>query len=153
MNYEYIDPFVSSTIRVLDSVIQSDISKGQLSLLKEDEIFGDIVIVVKLKGDTDGSIIVNMETDTALRICSTMNGMEFESLTPFGLDSISELANMIAGNATSALNELGFDFNVSPPVVVIKEKIKDLNLNMELFQVPISTECSEIPINVTMRTN
>jgi chemotaxis protein CheX len=153
MRYEYINPIVTSTIRVLDSVIQSDISKGQLSLLRDKNLLEDIVIVVRVKGDSDGTIIVNMETDTALRICSVMNGMEFKSLTTLGLDSISELANMIAGNATSALNDLGFDFSVSPPVVVINEEIKDISPQVELFQIPLYTECGEITINVAMRTN
>lgn len=152
MRYDCIDPFVSSTIRVLDSVIQSDIARGTLALLKKKDIFGDIIIVIRMKGDTDGTIMVTMETSTALKVCSTMNGMEFDSLTAFGVDSISELANMIAGNAISALNDIGFDFRVTPPVVIIKEDVHDLTDDAEIFQIPLFTELGEITVNVAMRT-
>ena len=40
LRYEYIDPLVASTISVLDSVIQSDISKGRVSLVNGNGIHG-----------------------------------------------------------------------------------------------------------------
>lgn len=153
MRYEYIDPLVASTISVLDSVIQSDISKGRVSLVNGNGIHGDIAIVIKVMNDSEGSFILSMETETALKVCGLMNGETFDSLTPFGMDSIAELANMIAGNATSTLANMGFKFNVSIPHVVIKEEFRNRIPAIETFQVPLFTECGEITINVALRTN
>lgn len=153
MRYEFIDPVVSSTVRVLDSAMQCDIAKGGVSLVGSEEIAGDISIVIKLGKSADGSIILNMDADTALNICSAMNGTGFESLTPFGLDSISELANMIAGNVASVLNDMGVTCDVSTPAVVTRDELRDKTLSREIFQIPLFTECGEVTMNVVMRTN
>lgn len=154
MRYEYIEPFVLSTMRVLDSVLQSDIARGDVSLVNSREISGDISIVIYMKGNSEGNIILNMDTETALKICNYMTGEEFELVTHQGLDPVAELANMIAGNSTSSLNDLGADFNVSPPLVVMRDDdLLKKGPAVEAFQVPLFTEYGEITLNIAMRTS
>jgi chemotaxis protein CheX len=152
MRYEYIEPFVASTIKVLDYAIQTDITKGDVTLVSNAEVTGDIAIIVNLQGDSDGSIILNMQTDTALNISNAMFNDTADLLTPFGLDSIAELANMIAGNAASVLNDMGYDLKVLPPLVVKKKDRKNTS-RLEAFQIPLFTEYGEITMNVSLRTN
>ena len=153
MRYEYIEPFVNTTLRVLDRVIQCDVVKGVPSLVKYDTITEDVAIIVRLQGDSEGSIVLSMPAGTALGVCSVMFGEDFKILSPAGMDAIAELANMIAGNTTSVLNDMGFDFKVSPPLVVTKNFLMGKTLEVEGFQVPLFTEYGEIFINVSMRTN
>ena len=153
MRYEYIEPFVASTMKVLDNVMQTDITQGEISLVMDDQISGDVAIIVRVKGDSEGHIILNMYADTALTLSNIMFGEHFDTLTPSGMDSIAELANMIAGNATSALNDLGFDFTVYPPIIVRKEDLKAKTHRIEAFQIPLFTEYGEIIMNVSLRTN
>jgi CheY-specific phosphatase CheX len=153
MRYDYIEPLVTSTIRVLDTVIQSDIAKGTVSLVRGDEIDGELAIVIKLGGDSEGYIILNMDTETALKICNVMLNDCFENLQPIGMDSISELANMIAGSAISVINDLGFNFRVYPPQILTKDSIRDETPEVEVFQIPLFTDCGEITMNISLRTN
>lgn len=153
MRYEYIEPFVLSTMKVLDTVIQSDISMGRVSLVRGNEIDGDLAILIRLGGYSDGCIILNMETETAMKICNVMLDGSFETLMPVGMDSIAELANMIAGNAISVINDLGYDFRVDPPLIVTKDDIKKKTPDMEVFQIPLFTEFGEIVMNIALRTN
>lgn len=153
MRYEYIKPFVDTTLKILDKVIRCDIARGSASLVKSHEMTEDIAIIVRLRGDCDGSIVLNMAADTALRVCNEMFGEYFETLTPTGMDAIAELANMIAGNAVSAFNDMGFDFTVSPPLVVTKNHKTEKTPEMEAFQIPLFTEYGEIIMDLAMRTN
>ena len=153
MKFEYIDPFVSSTIRVLDLTVHADVSQGNLSLVKSERLDGSVAIVIKVRDENEGSIIVNMDTATALRIAGVLTGENNDSLTPYSLDSLCELANVIAGNASSKLNDLGYDFKIEPPRVLEKEKISGETLDLEIFQVPLITDYGEITVNVAMRTN
>lgn len=153
MRYEYIEPFMDSTIKVLDSVLQSDIAKGDISLVRGERINGDIAVVINLEGYSEGNIILNMDFDTAVRIFNIMNSADFETLTPLGMDTIAELANMIAGNAASTLNDMGFDFVLQPPMVIVKDDLKSQTQDAEIFQVPLFTECGEITMNVALRTS
>lgn len=152
MRYDYIEPIVTSTIKVLDSVIQSDIAKGTASLIRGDEIDGELAIVIKLGDDSEGYIILNMDAETALKISNVMLNDCYENLQPIGMDSISELANMIAGNAISVINDLGFDFKVYPPQIVKKDDIRSKAPDVEVFQVPLFTDCGEITMNIALRT-
>ena len=153
MRYEYVEPFVNTTLRVLDRVIQCDITKGTASLVKSYTINEDVAIIVRLHGDSEGSIVLSMPANTALGLCNVMFGEDFEILTPTGMDAIGELANMIAGNTASVLCDMGFDFTVSPPLVVTRNYITDKILAMEAFQIPLFTEYGEIVMNVALRMN
>jgi chemotaxis protein CheX len=153
MRYNYIEPFITSTLRTLDTVLQSDIAKGDMTLVSGEEINGDVTIIVKLKGDSDGSIIMNMPEKTALNISTVMFGDTFDRLTPDVIDSIAELANMIAGNAMSVLNDMGFDFTVLPPVIITRNDVRPRRPAVEAFQVPVFTDLGEITLNVALRTN
>lgn len=153
MRYEYIEPLLTSTIKVLDNVMQSDIRMGDVSLIRPEEIDSEIAILIKVEGDPNGSIIVNMGKETAINISGIMTGEKSKSLTPVTLDAVSELTNMIAGNATSAINDLGFDFKILPPSLLTKEEVIGETPGVEIFQVPLLTRCGEIKINIAMRTN
>lgn len=153
MRYEYIEPFVLSTMKVLNSVFQSGVTKGNHALVKGDTLVGELAIIIRLGGDSEGSIILNMDTGTAVKICNLMNQTDFKTLTPLGMDSISELANVIAGNAASVLTDLGYPFKVSPPLVSTRDNLGDKIPNIEAFQIPLFTECGEITMNIALRTN
>ncbi len=153
MRFEYIDPFVNSTIDVLHSFIPSDITRGALSLRSGYEMQYDIAVGINLSGDSEGSVFLNMTTETAVKLCNLMNGVELDDLTSLGLDSISELANMITGNATSVLNDMGFGLEVHPPLVAANGGEAARTFEVEIFQIPLFTECGEIKVNIALKTN
>lgn len=153
MRYEYLEPVVTSTINVLKNILRSDIDKGELTLRQEYELTGAVAVIILLQDDSGESIVLNMDTKTALGICSAMNDAEFESLDPLGMDTLGEMANMIAGNAVSALNDNGVDFKVHLPVAVGREELSRLTKGLELLQVPVLSKHGIITVNFTMRTN
>lgn len=153
MRYEYIDPFVNSTIDVLRSFIRSDITRGDLSLRNEYDMEDDIAIGITLSGDTEGSVVLNMATETAVKLCNLMNGEDLEALTPLGMDSIAELANMITGNATTVLNDMGFGLEVHPPTEAAKDGVMEKTFDVEIFQIPLITEFGEIKVNIALKVN
>lgn len=153
MRFDFIEPFVATTMSVLDRAIECDIAKGGVSLVASDKIEGNFSVLIRLGNSTNGSVILNMDTETALKICSAMSGEGYESLTPYGMDTIRELANMIAGNLASVMNDMGFPCNVSTPEVITADEISANTRSREIFQIPLFTECGAITLNVVMRTN
>ncbi len=153
MRYDYIEPLVASTKKVLVSLMHAEITNGETALVKGDDLKGEVSILIALRGDSDGHIIVNLDRDTAARICTVMNGPVVDGSTSYDVDTISELSNMIAGNAASSLNDLGFDFAVYPPCVMTADEIGRKTQGVEVFRVPLGTPCGEISINVALKTN
>lgn len=152
MKLDYIGPFVSSTMTVLKNVFQSDIEQGDLSLLRGHELAGHVSVVIGLHDHSGESVILNMDTATALNICAAMNGVACESTDPLVADTLGELANMIAGNAVGALCDQGFVFSVQPPVTVGRGELSLITDGLELFQVVVTSKHGSITINFTIRT-
>ncbi len=152
MKLEYIGPFVSSTMSVLKNVFQSDVEQGDVSLCRGSELGGDVSVVIGLHDQRGESVILNMEPATAKSICTAMNGKDCSASDPLGADTLGELANMIAGNAVSALGDLGFDFSVQPPITVSRNDLAVITEGLELFQVLVTSPHGNITINFTIRT-
>lgn len=153
MRYEFIDPFVSSTIRVLDAVVACSVTRGDLALVSGREMDGEVGVLIGVNAHAPGSIIVNMDRTTAVNISNLMTGEGADTLTRLGMDSIAELANMIAGSAISTLNDLGYDFRVMPPQVVSRTEIASTTAGREVFQVPLFTEAGEITVNALLEAH
>lgn len=153
MRYEYIEPIVASTKKVLEQVTGGEVSSGDIALVKGEELSSDVSILISVKGKSEGCIIVSMDRQAVRRVCNVMNGL-FCDITPLlEMDTIAELSNMIAGNATSALNDLGFDFSVFPPSLVAPPELGRTTAGIEIFRVPLSTSCGDIAVNVALKTN
>lgn len=153
MRFDFIEPFVRSTIGVLDKVVRCDVTQGTISLVNDTAIAGDISIIIHLENYPRSGIIVSLDNATALNICRTLNSEPCDTLSPFSRDTLAELANMIAGNAVSALNDLGFAFKVSPPLIASAACIAQKVSGSEIMQVPLYTACGEIIVNAILGGN
>lgn len=153
MRYDFIAPIVKAAEKVLDFVTQEDIVKGEFALKRSDEIDYGVAIYFKVSGEVDGNMILNMDSDTALKICSLMLGEHLEEVTTLGLDTVAELGNMIVGNVISELNDSGVDMEISPPLVATRAYILRKTGEVEVFQVPLFTSAGEITLNAALSTN
>lgn len=153
MRYEYIEPFVLSTVKVLEGVFPRGVTQGGHTLVRGDRIAAELAIIIRLGGDSEGSIILLMDQETARRIGNLMNQENVEFLTPLGLDALAELANVVAGNAASLLNNLGYPFKVSPPQIITSRDGLKAIPPLEAFRIPLFTECGEITMNIALRTD
>ena len=82
---------------------------------------GVAVRVNFVKGLT-GSVVYNMQEDTAKFIASTMMmGMPVNEFDELARSAISELSNMLTANATTNLTKLGFIADISTPNLMINK--------------------------------
>ncbi len=149
MKLDYIEPFMASAVSVLAAVLHTDMKRGTIALVRGHELAGDVAVVIGLREQPGESVILNMDTGTALRICAAMNGYALD--TP-DEDALGELANMIAGNAVSSLDGQDTQFSVRPPVAVNRGDLPRFTGGLELFQVPVTSEHGTISVNFSVRT-
>lgn len=153
MRFEYIEPFVNATKNVLQGVLRSEVTSGRTALVEGGVINGEVMIIVYVSGESPGSVILSMDAPTALGVCGAMAGAAAAELDAENLDILAELANMVAGNATSVLNDLGYDFSMSAPIVLAATKLREKTAGFEMVRIPIRSQHGEISVNVAMRTN
>jgi chemotaxis protein CheX len=154
MRVEYINPFVEATYNVLKEVTQADVKRGELYLKNASMRIMGVAALVGLAGDVEGRVLFDMTKETALKVVSVMNGGEmFASLDEMAKATITELANMITGQAVTKLHELGFKFDLTPPALFSGENMEVSNsMNVEALIVPMEIgPYGKIEVNVVVR--
>ncbi len=152
MRFEFIDPLVTTTLRVLDNTIREHVRQGDIAVLQGERMKGDVAVLVGITGEAEGNIVLSMDTSTALGICGALFGENFSAMTPQSVDALMELANMITGNAVSALNDQGFDLTASPPTVMTRDAAGRLP-DVESLVIPLFSTFGELTMNVLLGTD
>lgn len=119
MKVEYINPFVESAINVLSEMTGKDFQRGDLSLKQSPMITKGLVIVIGVAGQIEGRVMYDMETTTALRIAGLMMGEEVNEFDEMVASALGELGNIVSGMAISKLNDLGYEFDITPPTLLV----------------------------------
>lgn len=119
MKAEYINPFLESAKMVIEQVIQIKPSTGKVSVKDIKFVEQYIWIHIGMNGQMNGNIIFGLEEDVALKIISAMmGGYAVSELDDMGKSAISELSNMISGNASTILFNQGMSVDITPPRIV-----------------------------------
>ena len=150
MRVEYINPFSEAAYNILTDVLSGEIKRGNLYLKSTCMPVMGVAAIVGLAGDVEGRVIFDMTMDTALRIASAMNSEEFKEFDEMARATITELANMITGQAVTKLHDLGFKFDLTPPALFSGENMKISNNDIEALIVPMETPYGEVEINVAV---
>ena len=119
MKAEYINPFLESARMVIEQMIQIRPSTGQLTLKDIKFVDHYMWIQIGLSGQMSGDIVFGLSETVAMRIISAMmGGFVITEIDEMGKSAISELGNMISGNASTMLYNQGVHVDITPPRVV-----------------------------------
>lgn len=120
MKAEIINPFLESARIVIEQVIQVSPSTGNLGIKNIEIVKGDIWIQVGMTGQLTGNVVFGLKEIVALKIVSVMMGGVpiLKEMDEMGQSAISELGNMISGNASTILSNQGVNVDITPPKIV-----------------------------------
>jgi len=127
MKAEVINPFLESARIVIEQVIQISPSTGSLGIKEIELIDNHIWIQVGMTGQLSGNIIFGFAEAVALRMVSAMmGGYVVTEMDEMGQSAISELGNMISGNASTILSNQGVSVDITPPKLMKSESMSFL---------------------------
>ncbi|MDQ6422366.1 chemotaxis protein CheX [Paenibacillus sp. LHD-117] len=119
MKAEYINPFLESAKIVIEQVVQIRPATGQLGLKDIKFVENYIWIQIGLNGQMNGDIVFGLSEQVALRMVSAMmGGFVISEIDEISRSAISELGNMISGNASTMLYNQGVKVDITPPKVI-----------------------------------
>lgn len=118
MDVKLINPFISATTNVLETMAFISVSAGKPYLKTDSVAKGDVTGIISLNGVTNGTISVTFQEKCILRIVSNMFGEEMQELNEEIADAVGELTNMISGQARKELEETGKIFHSAIPSVI-----------------------------------
>jgi chemotaxis protein CheX len=119
MKAEYINPFLESARIVIEQMINIRPTTGQLGIKDIKFVEKYIWIQIGITGQMQGDIVFGPHEAVALKLVSAMmGGFILTEMDEMGQSAISELGNMISGNASTMLYNQGIRVDITPPKVI-----------------------------------
>lgn len=118
MDLTLVNPFIDSTLTVLDTMAFTKAEAGKPYSKKDQRAHGDVTGVIGLTGQANATISVSFSEKSILAIVSRMLGEEMTEINSDIKDAVGELVNMIAGQARKELANLGKQLLAAIPSVV-----------------------------------
>jgi len=119
MKAELINPFLESAKVVIEQVVQVRPETGQLGVKDIKFVENYIWIQIGLNGQMNGNIVFGLSEEVAMKMVSAMmGGFEISEINEIVRSAISELGNMISGNASTLLSNQGVKVDITPPKVI-----------------------------------
>lgn len=141
---EHINPFLKSAEQVLFQVCGIQTKIGALS---KDSLFIDgnpLFIMLGVTGEITGQVFIVFNFDIAKDIASKMMmGMPVPEIDDMAKSALSELGNMIMGNAATLLSGKNLQIDITPPTLGTGNA-RMASPNMTTIKVPLLYEKGEI---------
>ncbi|RUS45927.1 chemotaxis protein CheX [Cohnella sp. AR92] len=149
MKAEFINPFLESARNVIEQMVQIRPSTGQLTVKDIQFVDHHVWIQIGLTGQMSGNIVFGLSESVALKIISAMmGGFAITEIDEMGKSAISELSNMISGNASTMLFNQGVKVDITPPRIFHSERFDSLAASRALAVPLIMDGIGELEIQV-----
>lgn len=149
MKVEFINPFITAGISVISQLIGGDVEQGQLAIRSGIFTTQQISILVWVSGQVEGCVTYGMSQVTATKIAAAMIDNPRVVFDEMSLSAISELGNIISGNAAHLLAESNYLCDLTPPTLIRGVNV-EIPSNGPSLVVPLYLRCGKVDINVSL---
>jgi len=114
-----LQAFVDGVVKTLATIAQTEAKVGkpyiEPELSEKSEIAGMVGMVAP---PLKGTLLISFSKDSILHILENMLGEKHSDINKDVADAVGELTNMIYGTAKTALNQMGYKFEMAIPSVI-----------------------------------
>ncbi len=149
MKVEMVNPFITATINVFDTMAGLCVSKKEIYVKQEIAAGNDISGIIGIAGNLTGFVAMSFPESVALKITAAFLGEDKNTLDDDVIDTIGEVINMVVGSAKTTFAKQGMKYDLGLPSVVTGKdhtvnKPKDImcigvnfNLDGEVFSIEV----------------
>lgn len=138
-NSSTVQSIIDAINAVFESFSQRRITCKGAALLQKANCGGDIAVMIELIGDVRGNLYMTMNERTGCEVASELlGGMELDGIGELVTSAISELCNMIMGNACSNISAEHMQVDITPPIVMLGEQFQLASLSV--VSIPMELE-------------
>ena len=143
LDIKYINPFLQSTLTILETLGMAGGKVGKPSLAELNFPEDTFLIQVGVTGEMKGQVFFKMTDKKAMNIASIMMmGMPVESLDPMACSALGELGNMILGNTATVFSMMNIIFDITPPLCMHGKKLK-IQSDIPAIVIPVEINGDE----------
>lgn len=117
VNVDHINPFLMAATKIFKEMCSIDTKIGKPYI--KDPVFMDntLLIMIGFTGKMKGQVMIAFDQAIACDIASKMIMMPITEMDDFAISAISELGNMILGNAATIFSTQGIEIDITPPTI------------------------------------
>jgi chemotaxis protein CheX len=115
MKEQYVNAFLFPASLVWESELNTELEFIGAMPRRDHKTMSDVCVLVRVSGDLVGWVSYELRKKDALRVVSAMISERVFELDELGHSALGEVANMITGNAVTALEVAGYTCDLKPP--------------------------------------
>lgn len=150
MRVEYINPFFQATNDVFSVMLSLQTKRGDLRASEELIPVHEANVAIGVTGHMRGSLLFSFPENMALQMVKIMSGMEMNRLDAFVTSALSEVANMISGNALTLLSQNKLICDISPPQIIVGKGGSMSMATEKAIVLPLQTDIGTFEISVSL---
>jgi chemotaxis protein CheX len=151
---ELIQPFINAADAVLSETLACPVTVSDISMDQEAYQRHATAVQIEITGDIEGRVIFDVEDGAAMKVACTISGTtELDHDPQIIRETISELANLVIGNAVTTLNDQGFRFKVHPPTEHPEQQGFLGTEDTEALVMNFASDAGSVFMNVAVRYN
>ncbi len=154
MKAEYINPFIEATRKLMEVMVGiKHFRKKEVTLDQQLKAAFDVSAIIGITGGFKGAIVLSFSYSVAAAMLSNLLGEPVDEFDEDVCDAVSEMVNIITGNAHAMLAERGYgNFERSlPSVVVGKGHVVNRPQDAPCINVFFGTELGEFAMQVSLK--
>lgn len=145
---EYVNPFLEAALTVFKIELDTEIEKDSVSMRASAMTTQEINVLIVIEGDIHGQVVYGLSEKTAKKIAVKMTGQPIITLNELAQSAISELGNMITGQATTKLSDTYSSLALTPPTLVFDRDVLISTIEVNRLYIVLSSEMGDIEVSV-----
>ncbi len=153
MKVEYLNPFLSATQSVIETMARIPVRSQALRLKTSKTTYGAVTGIIGMASETlVGSMVISFSEPCILKIVANMTmEPEKDRIDADVVDAVGELTNMICGGAKTLLAKLNMKFDLTLPTTVVGKNIEiGYRNNTPIIVIPFMTENGEFVVEANL---
>ena len=147
MNVDYINPFLTSTISVFQTMLQCKLERGTPYLKNGAQAKQEVSGVIGLSGKAQGIVVLGLSREAALGVAESLLQERPAEINADVTDAVGELVNIIAGSAKAHLEHLNMSVSL-PTVITGKGHSVEFPTKVTPICIPFLSPWGEITVEV-----
>ncbi len=149
MDVRYVNPFIDAITHIMPQLGFQNVVRGGVKTGDQFVESKGVTILVGLTDDARGNVAYNMTEEAAMKIASIMMmGMPVTQMDEMAQSAISELTNMVTGNAATNFESLDMKVDISPPSLVVGQKFRAKLSNGKFLIIEMVVDGIVLELNV-----
>jgi len=151
MKVEFANPFIHSAVKVFEQEVHIKLQRQELKKKTSAVPSFPVSIIIGVTGPVKGQVVYSMDNNFAYNVAKSMIPNKLPAdIKKLVNSAVSEIANIITGQASIEMAGEDKAINITPPAVFRGENIQVDFLNIPTISISFISEIGLLEINIAL---